>query len=94
MAHRNEYDVAYLLSADGDFVPAVEEAKRFGKRVFAVSAQQGRQLAKAVDAFEHCFCCSKQCSLQLQFSDDGAVIIPSALNGREIGAALQLVPLF
>ena len=51
MAHRNEYDVAYLLSADGDFVPAVEEAKRFGKRVFAVSAQQGRQLAKAVDAF-------------------------------------------
>lgn len=51
MAHRNEYEVAYLLSADGDFVPAVEEAKRFGKRVFAASAQQGRQLAKAVDAF-------------------------------------------
>ena len=51
MAHRNKYDVAYLLSADGDFVPAVEEAKRFGKRVFAASAQQGRQLAMAVDAF-------------------------------------------
>ena len=51
MAHRNEYDVAYLLSADGDFVPAVEEAKRFEKQVFAASAQQGRQLAMAVDAF-------------------------------------------
>ena len=51
LAHHNEYDVAYLLSADGDFVPAVEEAKCFGKRVFAASAQPGRQLARAVDTF-------------------------------------------
>ena len=41
MAQRNEYDVAYLLSADGDFVPAVEEARRLGKQVFAVSASSG-----------------------------------------------------
>ena len=51
MAQRDEYDVAYLLSADGDFVPAVEEARRLGKQVFAVSASSGWQLGNAVDTF-------------------------------------------
>ncbi len=51
MAQRNEYDVAYLLSADGDFVPAVKEAKRVGKCVFAVSASTGQQLGSAVNNF-------------------------------------------
>lgn len=50
-AHRNEYDVAYLLSADGDFVPAVTEARRLGKTVCAASASPGRQLTSAVDEF-------------------------------------------
>lgn len=52
MAHRNKYDVAYLLSADGDFVPAVEEVKRMDKRIFAASALTKRQqLGSAVDSF-------------------------------------------
>ena len=51
MAQRDEYDVAYLLSADGDFVPSVEEARRLGKQVFAVSASSGWQLGNAVDTF-------------------------------------------
>ena len=35
-AYRDEYDVAYLLSADSDFVPPVEAVCRPGKRVFVV----------------------------------------------------------
>lgn len=37
MALKNDYDVAYLLSADGDFVPAVEEAKNSGKKYFRLA---------------------------------------------------------
>jgi len=51
MAQRDEYDAAYLLSADGDFVPAVNEVKRLGKRIFAVSASPGQRLKSAADAF-------------------------------------------
>lgn len=51
MAQRDEYDVAYLLSADGDFVPAVNEVKRQGKRIFAVSASPGHRLKSAADSF-------------------------------------------
>lgn len=51
MAYRDEYDVAYLLSADGDFVPAVREVQRQGKRVFAASPSKGHQLGNVVDAF-------------------------------------------
>ena len=53
MAHRNEYDLAYLLSADGDFVPVVREIQRHGKRVFNASPWRGRQLAHAADVFIH-----------------------------------------
>ena len=53
MAHRDEYDVAYLLSADGDFVPAVREVQRLEKKVFALSVANGAQLANAVDTFIH-----------------------------------------
>ena len=45
------YDVAYLLSADGDFVPAVEAVKSKGKKVFAASPATGRELKNAVDTF-------------------------------------------
>lgn len=51
MAHEDRYDVAYLLSADGDFVPAVREAQRQGRRVFAASPLRGHRLAKQADAF-------------------------------------------
>ena len=37
MAERNNFDDAYLLSADGDFTPAVEHVRSRGKRVYAVS---------------------------------------------------------
>jgi uncharacterized LabA/DUF88 family protein len=50
-AERNEYDAAYILSADGDLTPAVEAAKALNKKVFAVSMSQGAQLAAAVNSF-------------------------------------------
>lgn len=53
MAQRDEYDLAYLLSADGDFVPVVREVQRLGKRVFVASPWRGHQLAHAADAFIH-----------------------------------------
>lgn len=53
MAERNEYDTAYVLSADGDFTHAVQFVRGMGKRVFAVSASHGAQLAAAVNAFIH-----------------------------------------
>lgn len=51
LAERNQFDTAYLLSADGDFTPAVEAVRRLGKKVYAVSARPGEQLASVVDAF-------------------------------------------
>jgi uncharacterized LabA/DUF88 family protein len=51
MAERDELDTAYLLSADGDFTPAVHAVRAHGKKVFAVSAGRGAQLAATVDSF-------------------------------------------
>jgi len=51
MAERNEYDTAYLLSADGDFTPAVKAVAEAGKKMFAASATPGAQLAQAVYKF-------------------------------------------
>jgi uncharacterized LabA/DUF88 family protein len=51
MAERNEYDTAYLLSADGDFTPAVKAVGEKGKKVFAASVAPGAQLAQAVYKF-------------------------------------------
>ncbi len=51
MAERDQYDTAYLLSADGDFTPAVAAARAAGKAVFAVSPAYGGQLAAATTAF-------------------------------------------
>ena len=42
MAFRDEYDVAYLLSADADYVSAVREAQRLNKTVFAAKARPER----------------------------------------------------
>ena len=47
MAQRGEYDAAYLLSADGDFTPAVEEVLNIGRKVFVASPAQGGRLARA-----------------------------------------------
>ena len=52
MAIRDEYDVAYLLSADGDYTPATEAVKVVpGKKVFAASLRPGAELARAVYRF-------------------------------------------
>ena len=51
MAERDDFDDAYLLSADGDFTPAVEHVRSRGKRVYAVSAASGARLAAAVNSF-------------------------------------------
>ncbi|CAJ2375758.1 MAG: putative NYN domain-containing protein [Arenicellales bacterium IbO2] len=51
MAYEKQYDVAYLVSADGDFAPAAEKARLVGRKIFAASPQHGHQLAQAVDTF-------------------------------------------
>jgi uncharacterized LabA/DUF88 family protein len=51
MAERDEFDAAYLLSADGDFTPAVNAVKSHGKKVYAASPAQGAQLAAAADSY-------------------------------------------
>jgi len=51
MAERDDYDTAYLLSADGDLTPAVEFVRGTGRKVFAASASGGARLAAACDTF-------------------------------------------
>ncbi len=51
LAERDQFDVAYLLSADGDFTPAAVAAKQLTKKVFAVSPSPGAQLAAVVDSY-------------------------------------------
>jgi len=53
MAERDEYDAAYLVSADGDFTPAVSTVRACGKQVYAVSASYGAKLRQACNAFIH-----------------------------------------
>ncbi len=64
LAERDTFDTAYLLSADGDYTHAVRFARELGKKVFAVSASHGAQLAAVTNAFirvdttwlSDCFC--------------------------------------
>ncbi|MFO8072942.1 MAG: NYN domain-containing protein [Polyangia bacterium] len=51
MAERDEYDHAYLLSADGDYTPAVEAVHVAGKKVYAASPLYGHKLSRACDAY-------------------------------------------
>ena len=51
MADNDSYDTAYILSADGDYTPAVSYVMTKGKKVFAASASHGAELAKAVHSF-------------------------------------------
>jgi uncharacterized LabA/DUF88 family protein len=46
-----ENDAAYLLSADGDLTPAVQEVRSLHKKVFIASAASGAQLAAVANAF-------------------------------------------
>ncbi|MEK7349011.1 MAG: NYN domain-containing protein [Candidatus Eisenbacteria bacterium] len=51
MATRDEYDSAYLLSADGDFTPAVETVRAIGKKVFAASPGPCRRLSLSANSY-------------------------------------------
>ena len=51
MAIRNEYDVAYILAADGDYTPAAEAVRDMGKIVIAAAPRAGAQLAAKVDTY-------------------------------------------
>ena len=51
MALRNEFDAAYLLSADGDLTPAVHEVRGLGKSVYVASPRRGAQLAGAANSY-------------------------------------------
>ncbi len=51
MAYEEQYDVAYLVSADGDFTPVVQKVRDTGRRVFAASPIYGHKLATKVDTF-------------------------------------------
>lgn len=50
MAERNQFDTAYLLSADGDLTPAVSAVRAHGKKVFVVSSRRCAELGKVVDS--------------------------------------------
>jgi uncharacterized LabA/DUF88 family protein len=51
LAINDAYDAAYLLSADGDYTPAVEAVRAMNKKVYAVSLMSGAQLAGVVNTF-------------------------------------------
>lgn len=51
MAQRGEYDVAYLLTADGDFTPVATAVRSCGRKIFAATCGPAAQLAAAVDTF-------------------------------------------
>jgi uncharacterized LabA/DUF88 family protein len=72
MAERNEYDAAYLLSADGDLTPAVEFVRTKAKKIFVASASSGARLAAACDSF---------IPLRLEWFDD-VMESPGGPSGR------------
>ena len=47
----DRYDAAYLLTADGDYTPAVQTVRALNKKVYAASCQSGARLAGAVNSF-------------------------------------------
>lgn len=51
MAMSNLYDAAYVLSADGDYTPAVEAVRQLNKKVYAACPLPGSQLGRAVNTF-------------------------------------------
>lgn len=51
LAERDQFDTAYILSADGDYTHAAQHVKSAGKKVFAAAGTRGHQLAGVVDHF-------------------------------------------
>ena len=50
-AWQNNYDVAYLLSADGDFTPVVDAARSLGKKVFVAAPGYSSELRRVANTF-------------------------------------------
>lgn len=50
-AYEDAYDAAYIVSADGDYVPAAEQVQRLGKTVYAASPSGCLALREACKAF-------------------------------------------
>lgn len=53
LAAEDRFDAAYVLSADGDFTPAVEAARESGKTVYAASPDMSFALARTVNSYIH-----------------------------------------
>jgi uncharacterized LabA/DUF88 family protein len=51
LGSENRYDAAYILSADGDFTPAVEAVRATGRTVYAASPDMGYALRNVVKTF-------------------------------------------
>jgi uncharacterized LabA/DUF88 family protein len=51
LAINDEYDAAYVLTADGDYTPAVDAVRKLDKKVYAASCLNGARLAQAVNSF-------------------------------------------
>lgn len=51
MAQADAYDTAYILSADGDYTHAATFVRALNKKVYAVAASSGAQLAAVVNSF-------------------------------------------
>ena len=53
LAEENRFDAAYILSADGDFSPAVEAVRSSGRNVYAASLDVGHALRAVANTFIH-----------------------------------------
>lgn len=51
LAREDVYDIGYLVSGDGDFVPAVKEAQKHGKKIFCASPINCYALINVADAY-------------------------------------------
>lgn len=51
MAQNDKYDAAYLVSADGDFTPAVEKVRELGKKVFIASPASAWKLSSVANKY-------------------------------------------
>ena len=51
LAVNDEYDAAYLLSADGDFTPAVQAVRELGKKVYCASPLFSHALRQSANTF-------------------------------------------
>ncbi len=51
MAYEEKYDIAYLLSADGDFTHAIKKVRYTGRKVFVASPIPGNEISRAADTF-------------------------------------------